>query len=389
LNSYTFYKVGLFRPLFFIFFLAFAGVSCEPNASSDSSNDRFDYYPSKTIINYAKGFKVEYFKSYKILEVFNLEDSTEVLQRYFLVEEGTKAPEMQAQDELIRIPLASVACLSTTQVAYLSALGMSDKISGVGYASAIKDSLLLKQISEGWTMEITRAGQLDIERVLQSNTTFLMANAFDLLSVSTLSEFDIPVILSTEYLESSPLARAEWIKFFALFFNAEKSADEYFRKIEMEYLMTKEILEKEEGKPSVMFGSFYQGSWFVPGGESLVSVLFKDAGARYIYEDQKTHNNINIDTESLMNRMENIDQWGFVLSKDGELSKSDFLAGDHRMIDLAKEVNMKYFYCNTFTSDYFGMANIQADIVLKDLGKIFHPDLFPEHQFVYFQPFKN
>ena len=137
-----------------------------------------------------------------------------------------------------------------------------------------------------------------------------------------------------------------------------------------------------------MFGSYYQGAWFVPGGQSLITGLFEDAGANYIYKDQETIKNINIDSESLMERMDKIDHWGFVFSKDGKAVELDFLSGDDRMAELATKLGMKYFYCNSFYADYFGMANLEPDVVLKDLGKIFHPDLFTEHQFVYFQSFK-
>ena len=297
-------------------------------------------------------------------------------------------PELNDGDQVIRVPLTSLSCLSTTQIAYLSVLGLANTISGVGHASSIKDSLIQKQLIDGWTVEITRSGQLDKERVLQSNTSILMANAFDKLSVSSLLELGIPVIYSTEYLESNALARAEWIKFFALFFNAEKKASSYFNQIEKEYHLAKSRISNIEERPSVMYGSYYQGSWYIPGGQSLITGLFKDAGARYVYEDQLTRTNIHVDTESLMNRMNEIDKWGFVLSKEGEILRSDFLADDPRMLELAENNNMKFFYCNSYYADYFGMANLEPQILLRDLGKVFHPELFPEHRFVYFQAFK-
>jgi iron complex transport system substrate-binding protein len=237
-------------------------------------------------------------------------------------------------------------------------------------------------------MGITRSGQLDKELVLESNTTTLMANAFDVLAVSSFKELQIPVIFSIEYMENSALARAEWIKFFALFFNAEKKADLIFTGIEQNYLQTKRVLSMVDSMPEAMFGSYYQGSYFIPGGESLIPNLFKDAGASYIYKDQKTRNNIHISTESLIDRMNEINQWGFVLSKVKEPNIDDFIGGDKRMVVMAKKKDIQFFYCNTFYCDYFGMANLEPDVILKDLGKIFHPELFPEHQFVYFQSFK-
>jgi iron complex transport system substrate-binding protein len=380
------YKVGFFRPFYFLLFISVVLFSC----SNEDHNEepRFDYYPSKIEITYAKGFSVSYFKSYKIVDVYNDGDSTELIQRYYLVEQGTKAPEMESDAELIRVPLASVSCLSTTQIAYLSVLKQCNAISGVGHADFIKDSIIQEQVSKGWTIEITRGGQVDKELILQSNTSTLMANAFDELSVSSLSELGIPVIYSTEYLENNALARAEWIKFFALFFNAEKKASTYFTELEKKYNEIQEKIIEKNAEPGVMFGSYYQGTWFVPGGKSLIPSLFKDAGASYVYADQMSVDNVHIDPESLMQRMSQIDYWGFVLSKEAEPDLSDFLGGDQRMQDLAVKLDMNFFYCNSFYCDYFGMANLEPDVLLQDLGKIFHPSLFPDHQFVYFQSFK-
>lgn len=386
MNSLNQYKVGSFRPFYLLLSLLLFFSSCNSSIEKEGGGERFDYYPFKVTIDHAKGFSVRYFKSYKIVDVFNNQDSTDLVQRYYLVEQGTKVPEMEANSTMIRVPLASVACLSTTQVSYLSALKVSNSISGVGHASSIKDSIVQQQLKQGWTSEITRSGQLDKELILLSNTSLLMANAFDELSVASLSELNIPVIYSTEYIESDALARAEWIKFFALFFNAEKKAGAYFNKIETEYQKLKQKIASTPIKHGVMFGSYYQGTWYVPGGESLIPSLFHDAGADYIFSDQSTPQNVHIDSESLIERLDQIKYWGFVLSKDGKANAEDLLGGDQRIMDLAKE--MEYFYCNSFESDYFGMANLEPQVLLKDLGKIFHPELFPEHQFVYFQSFK-
>jgi iron complex transport system substrate-binding protein len=380
------YTVGLFRPFYLVFVLFFFLFSCSD--TTEKEEPRFDYYPNKISNSYAKGFSVSYHNSYKVVDVYKDRDSSELFQRYYLVEQGTKLPKMEPDAEMIRVPLASVSCLSTTQIAYLSVLGKHNAISGVGYADFIKDSTIQEQLSKGWTMEITRGGQVDKELILQSNTSTMMANAFDELSLSSLNEFGIPVIYSTEYLENDALARAEWIKFFALFFNAEKRASTYFSEIENNYNEIHAKIEVSKAKPGVLFGSYYQGTWYVPGGRSLISTLFSDAGAYYIYEDQEDIDNIHIDPESLMERMSQLDYWGFVLSKEEDPVLSDFLAGDKRMQDLALDLDLNFFYCNSYRSDYFGMANLEPDVLLADLGKIFHPSLFPEHQFVYFQPFK-
>jgi len=387
-------KAGIFRPFLCWIFLA-GSLFCSSCSSGPKTpignSQRFDYYPNKIDIKYAKGFKVDYFKSYKVVSVFDNTDSGSLLQKLILVEQGTRIPSHQPSDVIVRVPLTSVSCLSTSHVPYLKRLNQIETIAGIGNPDRVLDSVLNKQIKDGWTLGITRSGQLDVEKVLESNTQLLMAYPFDKPVTDGLDKFDIPVVFVGEYLENSVLARAEWLKFFALFFNDEKEARFIFKGIEDKYQQVKKKTAgiKDSDKAPVFFGSFYQDTWFAPGGKSLMANLFMDAGANYIFSKNATTKNIIVDNELIVSKIPGIEFWGQVFANDKNPGVSLFMGTDSRLINLAATYNLNFFYVNSSRVDYFGKANLEPDILLKDLANIFHPGLFPKHQFMYFKPLKH
>ncbi|RLD25653.1 MAG: hypothetical protein DRI54_04455 [Bacteroidetes bacterium] len=381
-------KAGLFRPFLYLIFFSVVVTACSSSSEQEMKNMRYDYFPAKTKIKYAHGFKVDYFSSYKIVEVFEEGEPNLPSNKYILVEQGTQVPEHDPDDIIVRVPITSVSCLSTTHIPYIKILGQVDKISGIGNPELVLDSSLLEQIKKEWTMGITTSGQVDIEKILEANTSILMAYPFDKMALEGIEKFDIPVVYIGEYLENSVLARAEWIKFFALFFNKEKIANRYFTEIEQEYMAAKSMIDSVAGgnQPTVFFGSFYQDVWFAPGGNSLVPGLLNDAGAKYLFSEDETTQNLTLDNEVILNKIPEIEFWGQIVTSNIDPIKPDFMAGDQRFLSTAEKAGTKYFYVNSKRSDYFGQANLEPAVLLKDLGNIFYPGLFLNHQFVYFQP---
>ena len=382
-------KAGLVR-LFLYTLVLLTVISCEEKNGGNTPELRHDYYPQKINLKYAEGFRVKYFKSYKLLEIFSGADSTRILKRYLLVEQGTRAPEHSPEDVVIKVPVFSMSCLSTTHVPYIAALGKIENISGIGHPETVLDTILKKQIREGWTLGITSSGQPDAEKILEANTAILMAYPFDQINTEALSRFNIPVVYAAEYLEHSALARAEWIKFFALFFNREKQANRIFGEIEKRYLNAQKEIEKNAAgnRPGVFFGSYYQDVWYAPGGGSLMSGLIGDAGGNYLFAADPSTGNLTIDREVIMEKLKDINYWGQIFTSEQNPVKNDFMGGDPRLLSRAQQIPVSFFYVNSQKSDYFGKASLEPDVLLKDLANIFRPGLLPNHDFVYFHPAK-
>ena len=114
--------------------------------------------------------------------------------------------------------------------------------------------------------------------------------------------------------------------------------------------------------------------------------MLYDAGANYLFNEDQSTQNLTLDNEIILDNIQNIRFWGQIVSSTNDPDNKDFMGGDQRFLTAAEKSGTKIFYVNSQQSDYFGQANLEPDVLLKDLGNIFYPDLFLNHQFVYFKP---
>ena len=188
-------------------------------------------------------------------------------------------------------------------------------------------------------------------------------------------------------METSPLARAEWIKLVAAFFDKEAEAERIFNEIESRYSAQIETVKNATKRPAVLAGDNFQDTWYVPGGKSFNAVLFSDAGLDYFYKDNPESGSIGLDIESVLTQFGNADYWfGCDADSYDELARKD------KKYTLLKSVKNRQVYNNrnritpSGGNDYFESAIANPDLVLSDLIKAVHPELLPTAEFTYIKP---
>ena len=202
-----------------------------------------------------------------------------------------------------------------------------------------------------------------------------------------LEEAKLPYVINSEWNEQSPLGRAEWIKFMAVFFNKESEVNELFQSMVDEYKALADLAAKVTAKPSVFMGAPYQGTWWVSGGGSHAAQLLTDAGADYIWSDDDSTGSLMLDIESVFELAEEADFWinvGYWNSLD------DAKAADDRFTKFsAHEEGTVYNYNKRLGpnggNDYLESGSANPHKVLADLITIFHPGLLPEHELYYYK----
>jgi iron complex transport system substrate-binding protein len=205
-----------------------------------------------------------------------------------------------------------------------------------------------------------------------------------------LIEAGLKTVVNAEWLDTSPLGRAEWGKFIAVFFNKEADAETLFAKTVEQYTAYAALAAGVTEKPTVFTGSDYQGTWSIPGGNSFAAAFLKDAGAAYLWADDTSTGSLPLAFESVFEKAQSADYWvnvGFFFTL------ADVLAADARYADFAAYQNGTIWNNDAKTSaaggnDYYESAVAHPEIVLADLIKIFHPDLLPEHELVYYRQLK-
>lgn len=268
--------------------------------------------------------------------------------------------------------LGSVAIGSTTHVPYISALGHVNAITACAHMEQVRDPLFKDRLRQGAVKEIATGDGIDREALLALKPEALFGYPFGRGESEALERLGIPTIEVSEYLEEHPLGRAEWLRFFGVLFGEERKADSLFAGIRERY----EALRADSAtidRPTVLFGSVWDGQWWVPPGNSYMARLIEDAGGRYVFADRKGDGNIAIDMETMLATASQAEYWGMIAQVDTMPSVHDFTNGDERLMSFKSVKEQRLFVGNTRVSDLFGQALLEPDIVLADLRNILVP----------------
>jgi iron complex transport system substrate-binding protein len=190
----------------------------------------------------------------------------------------------------------------------------------------------------------------------------------------------IPFVECVDYMEASPLGRAEWIRFLALFFEQRAVADSLFRETVTNYHRLQELISEVEDRPSVMAETMYSGVWYVPGGRSYVAHLFRDAGAAYLWQEDTSAGSLGLSFETVLEKAEKAACWLIKYNSPNELTYDELAKNNpnYTFFDAYKE--KRIYACNTGKTTYYEDIPIHPDYILKDMVWIFHPELLPDYQ---------
>lgn len=389
-----------FRILHVVLGVAIGLSSCNqtlaPIASSNKEcvqnyDPTVDYFADKVKPAYAKGFTVSYQKHYKIVSVSNAWKGANTSFQYILVQCGTPIPAGFSPEQIIQIPVQSIVVMSTTHLPHLQQLGVVDRIKGVSDFKQINTPSVIERIKSKQLAEVGSNQSVNVEKILdlapELVTTFGSGDP-KTDAHPKLLEAGLKVAIVAEYMESSPLGRAEWLKFMSLFFNREAKAEKAFEQMAKRYNAIAQKAKQAKRKPSVFAGFDNKGTWYAPGGDSYAAKFLEDAGAKYLWQHDRSNGSLNLSFEKVFDRANQAEFWLNGSQKWNSLK--DVLASDDRYQTFAAIKSGKLFtptarLNETGGNDYWesGMAN--PDVILADLVKIFHPELMPDRQLVYYR----
>lgn len=259
--------------------------------------------------------------------------------------------------------------LSTTHLPYISTLGCTDRIVGAAYLDHVRDVEMKKRMASGEVKPISTADGADREAIIALSPDLVLGYPFGRTSGEK-EIAGVPLALVAEYLEADPLGRAEWLTFFGALLGKEREADSIYAGIADRYAKAKPTAGNGK-RPKVLFGSHWNGQWWVPPGDSYMAQLITDAGGDYVFSDLKGKENIAVDLETILSRASNADAWGMIAEIPSTPSVQDFTGGDERLVGLKAVREQFLFLGNTARSDLFGQALVEPDVVVKELRDIF------------------
>lgn len=341
-------------------------------------------------IQHTKNFKITDHGTHRILSVSNAFRNSTRTYHYALVPKSEAIPELPKGIPIIRTPVERVVLMETVYIGYLEALGQLEPIVAAATVNYISNPKIRQRIASGSVQSLQSGQAIDIEKLL------LLQPDLILTSVSGDATFDIPaklertglpIVLTAGYMEQHPLARAEWIKFIAAFFEEAQRADQIFDQIEQRYSELTNLTENIKDRPTVLCGAPYSGVWHVPGGASFTAQTIRDAGGHYLWSEDPTQGGIPLDTERVFLKAARADYW---INPSFYPSMNALLAADPRFVNFDAVPQGQVFNNTRQVSPTGGNAIWESGIVhpekvLADLIHIFHPTLLPEHELVYYQ----
>lgn len=348
-----------------------------------------DYFPEKSAVTHASGFSIDYFPHYKVVTVHTPFPGG-APQQYVLVQCGTPAPAGYEAAQVIETPVRTVVTMSTTYLTGLDEIGVLDRLVGLDEATYVNSAKVLQMADEGKLTMIGVGAGVNVEQAIDLQPALIMAvstgNAeFD--AHPKLLEAGLKVVLNAEWLEASPLGRAEWVKFIAAFFNREAAAEAIFAQRDARYQELTTLAATANNRPTVFVNTVARGTWSTPGGHSYIARFLADAGADYLWAHETTNERLQLAFEEVYDVAQAADFW--VNTGRNARTLADLLAEDARYADFAAVQNGNVWNNNARLgpgggNEYWEIGVAHPDVVLADLIKIFHPELLPEHEFVYY-----
>lgn len=314
-----------------------------------------------------------------------------MLHRYILIpkgEEGDKTVAMLAKrrstgarctTDTVRTPLESNLVFTAPHCQLLTELGCQNAITGV----CDKDYINIPDIKSRAQadakvahpiMDCGSSMQPDIERIIALHPEALLISPFENSGgYGKLDKLRIPVIETADYMETSPLGRAEWIKLYGLLLGSSK-ADSLFSAIEKEYLQLKAEAAKLPLGLSILTERKTGNVWYVPGGKSTMGILLRDAHARYIFADDTHSGSLSMSPEQIIAKGNQVDVWAFKYFGGNALTKQDLLAEYQGYQALKAFQTGTVYETDTSCEPYFELISFHPEILLREFIILSHPE---------------
>ena len=371
------------KKIFYLLFSVLFFISCGNKKSEQS-----DFIDGNYVhLSYAKNFTIQDFDHYQEIRVLNSLQDNKLFVKYYLVRDENT--EVSSDGVKVKIPLKDVAVASVTHLEFLSLLGEIESITGICNPNLVYNKTVQQNFVEGIITDLGDSFSINVEKtiVLRPNALMMSGHSGTDANAERIRRAGIPLIYNNEWMESSLLGRAEWIKFVAAFFDKIEQADSIFSEIEYRYNEMKLKAQQVEKKPSIMAGYNFRGTWYMPAGRNFMNQLFQDAGGTYFYANDSSSGSLPLSLEMVLKNFADTDVWlNCNYSSMAELIKADSKHALFHPVKDGRVYNFNKRYLESTANDFWESAVARPDLLLGDVIAILHPEVLPDWKLVYASP---
>lgn len=331
-------------------------------------------------MEYARHITIVKHDGYTTAELSNPWRKDGVLHRYVLVsrkDSARMASKVSAMDgTVVYTPVGRGVMFSAPHCYLMGEIGAADAVSGVCDLNYINLPYLHKAVSEGRVADCGNGMSPSVERIVSVSPDALFVTPFEGVNYGQLANIGVPLVECADYMETSALGRAEWMKFYGMLVGRENEADSLFAVVKRNYADYKDRAMKSALRPRVITERVVGGVWYCPGGESSMGQLLRDAGVDYVFADDKHSGSLTLSPETVIEKAATADWWLFVNSGAGNLDRNGLLTEyeGYKMIKAYREGHV--LECvPSISNPYFEQISFRPDFLLADFISWFHPEL--------------
>lgn len=338
--------------------------------------------PTAVPLRYAKLLRMTEQPDYIWSEVVNPWDTTQILHQYLLIDKGVsseKVRTLQTQHKtavVVRTPLQRSLMQSTVHASLALQLGAQQQLVGLCDTAYI----VAPELKKLHLSDFGRGDQPNVERIIAAQTDACWFAPFEEMRYTSLERANIPVIDCADYLETTPLGRAEWMRFYGRLWGKSQLADNLFEQEVRQYEdLAQKIKESSESsqnslrntrnlshKPRVWLDLPWQSTWYVPGGKSYLSALIADAGGDYALQNNDQSGSLPLPLERAWKYAQQAEVW---IIKGGQEVPSDYteLSQLSRVYSQFPAVRShRVWVCNTMQVPYYEQTPFFPALLLRE-----------------------
>ncbi len=313
---------------------------------------------SSNLMRYARNIEAYSVDSGYQVRVCNPWDTTVSLGSFFIPSEGFE----------------SVICFSSTQWSVYLEMGEIGRVKGLLEGRYVHDPRMVDLLAKGTVKDVGTESAKNVELMIQLHPDIILYSPYFDGNQDPLKVTGAMLFPFADYLETTPLGRAEWIRVVGLLTGRREAADAWFDEIESRYLALKDLCSEVEHRPTVFSDLPFNGQWYVAGGQSYIAQLFEDAGADYVWKEEQSTGSFPLDSETILSKARHADFWRVTNSSSLPMTYASLQRENSLYTLFDAYQNHRIIVCDIQETGYFERSQLEPDVLLADFIFFFHPE---------------
>ncbi len=277
-------------------------------------------------------------------------------------------------EEGVTPPLRRVVVFTTAHCQLLEYLGLADRVVGVCDVQYMLIPDIQQRVKAGAVADCGNAMNPDVEKIVSLKPDAIILSPFEGGSYGRLEKLGIPLIMAADYMETSALGRAEWMRFYGRLFGEAQRADSLFHVVDSTYGALKAYAARLPKGRSILTERKTGAVWYVPGGQSTMGTLLADANSPYAFAADAHSGSLPLSFEQVLERAGQTDVWAFKYNGQRPMTRADLLREFHGYKALKAFRTGEVYECNASQVPYFEEVSFRPDYLLRDMILLAHPD---------------